>query len=739
MRARRRSDRADADRVRAAALPDAEPAPRADQARRSSTTCGTTTSAATRNVVETYISYLRKKLDPPGPPLIHTVRGVGYALRRRPRLRRPCRCGPALMLVRPRRWRRSGSSLAGCATYAALRSFLVDRVDRSSPRRSCRSWRARRARRRPGALDARRRGRAAAIAPSASARAPSRRSGDASGAVGTRRPRAARTVDAARHDRARAARPSTLAAAPASTACSSRDATAREPAALPGARAARRRRWSSRVPLDEVDDTLHQLLLVELASAPSIARRARRARASGSCASACGRSERIEHTADAIAGGDLSQRVENDDPRTEVGRLGRRAQRDARPDRAGVRRAHASRSSGCAASSPTRRTSCARRSPSMRGYAELFRRGAAQRPDDLETRDAAHRGRVRADGRARRRPAPARPARRGPRRSSAGRSTCAAVARDAVEATPARSSPTARSSSSRRGPGRGGGRPRAAAPGARQPAAQRARPHAGGDAGRRCACCARAARRVARGARPGPGPAARARRAPLRALLPRGRLRGRARAAARARAWRSSPRSSRRTAAARGASGRPGGASPSRRPAAHTRAPGGYHARLRSLADPLGMSTSAAPAPLRLGRRSRGTTRHGTVARPAVRSRCPTRPAARSSTSSSPSTTRRPTSSRACAACTRYLDARVPVRRAGSRSPTTRAPTRTPADRRAASPTSSPASRSLRLDAEGPRPRAAGRVGGERRRRCSPTWTSTCRPTSPRCCRWSRR
>ncbi len=32
-------------------------------------------------VLETYVSYLRKKLDHLGPPLIHTVRGVGYALR----------------------------------------------------------------------------------------------------------------------------------------------------------------------------------------------------------------------------------------------------------------------------------------------------------------------------------------------------------------------------------------------------------------------------------------------------------------------------------------------------------------------------------------------------------------------------------------------------------------------------------------------------------------------------------
>jgi two-component system, OmpR family, response regulator len=32
-------------------------------------------------VLETYVSYLRKKLDAHGPPLIQTVRGVGYALR----------------------------------------------------------------------------------------------------------------------------------------------------------------------------------------------------------------------------------------------------------------------------------------------------------------------------------------------------------------------------------------------------------------------------------------------------------------------------------------------------------------------------------------------------------------------------------------------------------------------------------------------------------------------------------
>jgi two-component system OmpR family response regulator len=35
-------------------------------------------------VVETYVSYLRRKLDPLGPPLIYTQRGVGYSFRPRP-------------------------------------------------------------------------------------------------------------------------------------------------------------------------------------------------------------------------------------------------------------------------------------------------------------------------------------------------------------------------------------------------------------------------------------------------------------------------------------------------------------------------------------------------------------------------------------------------------------------------------------------------------------------------------
>ncbi len=39
------------------------------------------TFAGNASVLETYISYLRHKIDEVGPPLIHTVRGVGYSLR----------------------------------------------------------------------------------------------------------------------------------------------------------------------------------------------------------------------------------------------------------------------------------------------------------------------------------------------------------------------------------------------------------------------------------------------------------------------------------------------------------------------------------------------------------------------------------------------------------------------------------------------------------------------------------
>ena len=47
--------------------------------------------AGQSQVVETYVSYLRRKLDPLGPPLIHTQRGVGYSLRVPPEAERAVR------------------------------------------------------------------------------------------------------------------------------------------------------------------------------------------------------------------------------------------------------------------------------------------------------------------------------------------------------------------------------------------------------------------------------------------------------------------------------------------------------------------------------------------------------------------------------------------------------------------------------------------------------------------------
>jgi two-component system OmpR family sensor kinase len=93
--------------------------------------------------------------------------------------------------------------------------------------------------------------------------------------------------------------------------------------------------------------------------------------------------DRIGHTAGRIAGGDLSHRVGDDDPRTEVGRLGIAlngmldrletafAERQASEDR--LRRFLAD-------ASHELRTPLA----SIRGYAELYRMGATRSPEELE-------------------------------------------------------------------------------------------------------------------------------------------------------------------------------------------------------------------------------------------------------------------------------------------------------------------------------------------------------------------
>jgi two-component system, OmpR family, sensor kinase len=92
--------------------------------------------------------------------------------------------------------------------------------------------------------------------------------------------------------------------------------------------------------------------------------------------------ERMAQTSRAIAAGDLSQRVEPDDPRTEVGQLGEALNAML----AEIERAFADR---VAAEGRLRRfvadASHELRTPvtSIRGYAEMFRRGARERPADL--------------------------------------------------------------------------------------------------------------------------------------------------------------------------------------------------------------------------------------------------------------------------------------------------------------------------------------------------------------------
>jgi two-component system, OmpR family, sensor kinase len=92
---------------------------------------------------------------------------------------------------------------------------------------------------------------------------------------------------------------------------------------------------------------------------------------------------KMESSAGAIAAGDLSRRIEHPDSRTEVGRLGLALNTM-------LGRIEEAFSARAASEERLRRfladASHELRTPltSIRGYAELFRRGAARRPDDLE-------------------------------------------------------------------------------------------------------------------------------------------------------------------------------------------------------------------------------------------------------------------------------------------------------------------------------------------------------------------
>jgi two-component system OmpR family sensor kinase len=136
------------------------------------------------------------------------------------------------------------------------------------------------------------------------------------------------------------------------------------------------------VPMREVNQVLDQLLLVEALVIGGVLL------ALGVVAWVVVRVgllplDRMGHTAAGIAGGDLSQRVESTDPRTEVGRLG--IALNAMLDR--LERAFSQRQASedrlrrfLADASHELRTPLA----SIRGYAELFRMGAAREPDEVD-------------------------------------------------------------------------------------------------------------------------------------------------------------------------------------------------------------------------------------------------------------------------------------------------------------------------------------------------------------------
>jgi two-component system OmpR family sensor kinase len=141
-------------------------------------------------------------------------------------------------------------------------------------------------------------------------------------------------------------------------------------------------------PLGAVDSTLHRLLLIELL-VTGIVLAALAGLAFWIIRIGLHPLRAIEETAATIAAGDLSQRVERAEPRTEVGRLGlslnamlgqiESAFKAREESEAGLRRSEQKLRRFVADASHELRTPLA----AVRAYAELFGRGASARPDDL--------------------------------------------------------------------------------------------------------------------------------------------------------------------------------------------------------------------------------------------------------------------------------------------------------------------------------------------------------------------
>ena len=411
------ADRADRDRVPAAALPDAQPAPRAHARAAARPRVGLRLRrrrARARDLHQLPAQEARRPRPVADP---HRARRRATRCARRaadaPRCARAWSPGCSSS-------RRSGCSLLAAITYAEQRSFLST----ASTRRSQRALGLVSERLPAGnagvAGPRRRRRRAAAggggpAAGRGQANLPSgtygeRRDADGHGAsalrcrsaTARRRPPPALPATCRRRAPVHARRPATARA----TACSSRRARRRH--RQHGRRACRCARSTRRC---------GRLLLVE---ALVIARRAARARPALAYVRRAPRPAPAgPHRRDRRArspAATSSRRVEPADAahRGRAARAG--AQRDARPARGARSPSARPARTGCAASWPTRRTSCARRCRRSAATPSCSASARAQRARRRRQGDAAHRGGGGADGHARRGPADAGAARRGPRR-----------------------------------------------------------------------------------------------------------------------------------------------------------------------------------------------------------------------------------------------------------------------------------------------------------------------------------
>ena len=383
-------------------------------------------------VLETYVSYLRRKLNPHGPQLIHTVRGVGYALRAARDLTMSLRARLVLGMLAltalgpPRGGRRhlrgaevvpAGPRRPAGARGAAERLARARRAGRQRSRLRA-SGTGSAVRRRPG-------DRATAAGPRGGG-GPERRGQPAAGHL---RPAPGRERRGARQ-RGLLLRTSSRSPAPEIPADlepgevhhGEIERGPRVPRAWPqqtggqpgttivgGAAGARSNRTLDRLLRVEalvIGGVLLALallswLIVRLGLRPL---------------------DRIGDTAGAIAAGDLSRRVS---PATPARRWDGSASRSTRCS-SGSSRLSAEREASenrlrrfLADASHELRTPLA----SIRGYAELFRIGAARESGGRREGDAPDRERVGPDGSRRRGPADARAARRGPRRRARARST----------------------------------------------------------------------------------------------------------------------------------------------------------------------------------------------------------------------------------------------------------------------------------------------------------------------------